>query len=293
VNHLASTPRIEKIMTTNSLLRTSRLIVTFLSGITFILFSYPVAFAGQDGGMESKVSVNIAWERLQYKEREPDTGLDAKAELDNMVVGIEGVKRLEYLFFGTKFTFPISIASGRESANRSGRTYQENALEMGWSRIDGFVGYPLRYWLNPYVGFRWSEVMQDRGDFVIAGAPVTLQSLEEVKSVSLLFGIGGVGNFTPRWNWNYRAELFLPISVKVTNTALPGFESSDKSGHMVELKGGVDYLFTDSLYSGLFLYGGWMHWNGSQWNSFDRGRAKWPENDTYYFGAGLNIFYKF
>lgn len=269
-------------MTTNSLLRTSRLIVTFLSGITFIFFPYLAVFADQDGGMESKVSVNIAWERLQYQEREPDTHLDTKAKLDNMVVGIEGVKRWEYLFFGTRFTFPISIASDRESVTRSGRTYQENALEMGWSRIDGFVGYPLRYWINPYVGFRWSEVRQDRRDFVIAGTPMTLQSLEEVKSVSLLFGICGIGNINPLWIWNYRVEFFSPLSVKVTNTALPGFESPDKSGHMVELKGGIDYLFTDSLYSGLFLYGGWMHWNGGQWSAFDRGRAKWPENDTYY-----------
>lgn len=293
MDHIASITRIEKAMTTNSLLKTGRLIVSFVSGITFILSSYPIAFAGPDSGIESKLSLNIAWERLQYREHEPDMDLAANAKIDNMVVGIEGVKRWEYLFSGTRLTFPVSRENGQEEVTRSGKTYQKNALEMGWSRIDGFVGYPLRPWLNPYVGFRWSEVRQDRRDFVIAGAPVTLQSLEEVKSVSLLFGMGGVGNFTPRWNWNYRAELFLPISVKVTNTALPGFDSSDKSGHMVELKGGVDYLFTDSLYSGLFLYGGWMHWNGSQWNSFDRGRAKWPENDTYYFGAGLNIFYKF
>ena len=280
-------------MMINSLLKTGRRIAAFLSGFTFIIFSSPTAFADPNSGIENKLSLNIAWERLQYEEREPDMHLDAKAELDNMVVGIEGVKRWEHIFLGTRLTFPISNESGQEAVTRSGGTYQENTLEMGWSRIDGFVGYPLRYWLNPYMGFRWSEVRQVRGNFVIAGAPATLQSLEEVKSVSLLFGMGGVGNFSPRWNWNYRAEFFLPISVKVTNTALPGFESSDKSGHMVELKGGIHYLVTDSLYSGLFLYGGWMHWDGSQWNSFDRGRAKWPENDTYYLGAGLNIFYKF
>ena len=280
-------------MTKYSIFRTRRFFVSFISGITFILFLYPPAFAGPDGGIESKVSFNIAWERLQYKEREPDTRLDAKAELDNMVVGIEGVKRWEHLFLGARFTFPISRESGREEVTLSGKTYQGNALEMGWTRIDGFVGYPLRYWINPYMGFRWSEVRQERKNFVIAGTPVTLQSVEELKSLSLLFGMGGVGNFTPRWTWNYRAELFLPLSVNVTNTALPGFESSDKSGHMVELKGGIDYLFTDSFHSGLLLYGGWMHWNGSGWKSFDRGRAKWPENDTYYLGIGLNIVYKF
>lgn len=280
-------------MTTNSLLKTGRHIAAFLSGFACIFFSYPAVCADSNSGIESKISLNIAWERLQYKEREPDTRLDTKAELDNMVVGIEGVKRWEYIFVGTRLTFPISRENGQEEVTLSGKTYQGNTLEMGWTRIDGFAGYPLRYWINPYMGFRWSEVRQDRGNFVIAGTPVTLQSVEEVKSLSLLFGMGGVGNFTPRWIWNYRAELFLPLSVKVSNTALPGFKSSEKSGHMMELKGGVDYLFTDSLYSSFFLYGGWMHWNGSQWSPFDRGRAKWPENDTYYLGAGLNIFYKF
>ena len=280
-------------MTTNSMLKTSRLIVSFMSGITFALFTYPAAFAGPNVGMESKVSLNITWERFQYKEQEPEKSLDVKSDLNNIVVGIEGVKRWEHLFLGARFTFPISGKSGQEDVTLSGKTFQENALVMKWIRIDGFLGYPLRYWANPYIGFRWSEVRQERKNFVIAGTPVTSQSVEEVKSSSLFFGMGGVGNFTPRWTWNYLAELFLPVGVNVTNTALPGFESSDKSGHMVELKGGIDYLFTDSLHSGLLLYGGWMHWNGSEWKSFDRGRAKWPENDTYYLGIGLNIVYKF
>jgi hypothetical protein len=280
-------------MTINSVLRTDRLIITFLSAITFIFFSYTAAFAGPNGGMESKVSLTVAWERLQYKEHEPDKGLDAQSDLNNMVVGIEGVKRWEHLFLGAGATFPISRESGKEEATLSGNAFQENALELGWVRIDGFLGYPLRDWINPYMGFRWSEVRQERKNFVVAGAPVTSQSIEEVKSLSLLFGICGAGIISPRWIWNYRAELFLPLSVNVTNTALPGFESSDKSGHMAELKGEIDYLLGNSIYSGLLLYGGWMHWNGSQWQSFDWGRAKWPENDTYYLGVGLNIVYEF
>ncbi len=280
-------------MTTNPMLRTGRLILTFLSGITFIFFSYPAAFAGSNGGIESKVSLNIAWERLRYKEHEPDKGLDVKSDLNNMVVGIEGVRRWERLFLGARAIFPISRESGKEEATLSGNAFQENALEMGWVRIDGFLGYPLRYWINPYLGLRWSEVRQERRNFVVAGAPVNSQAVEEVKSLSLLLGMGGAGNIAPRWTWNYRAELFLPLSVNVTNTALPGFESSDKSGHMAELRGEIDYLLGKTLYSGLLLYGGWMHWNGSQWKSFDWGRAKWPENDTYYLGVGLNIVYEF
>lgn len=280
-------------MARNSFLTSGRPITAFLSGFVLILFSLPESFADSHSGITSKLSLNIACERLQYKEREPDTNLAAKAELANMVIGIEGVKRWEYIFLGTRLTFPLSRENGQEEVTRAGKTYQNNVLEMGWSRIDGFVGYPFRSWLNPYMGFRWSEIEQDRWDFIIVGSPATLQSFEDVKSVSLLFGAGGNVYLMPRWSCNYRAELLLPISAKVTNTALPGFESSDKSGHMVELKGGVDYIFTDSLHSGVFLYGGWMHWNGSQWTTFDRGRTKWPENDTYYLGAGLNISYRF
>lgn len=285
--------KIVKTMATNSLLKTGRPIAALISGLAFILFSFPAAFANPSSGIESKLSLDIAWERLQYREQEPDTNLDAKAELDNLVVGIEGVKRWEYLFLGTRLALPLSRENGREDITLAGNAYQSNALEMGWTRISAFAGYPWRPWINPYAGFRWSEVRQNRGDVVIAGTPVTSQSEETVKSVSLLFGMGGNGNLAPRWNWNYRAELFLPVRVKITNTALPGFESYDKVGHMVELKGGFDYLFTDALHSGFFLYGGWMHWNGSNWIAFERGQAKWPENYTYYLGAGLNISCKF
>jgi hypothetical protein len=290
---LVISAKIKNSMVTNLLLKTGRPIAAFLTGLAFILFSFPAAFAGPGSGIESKLSLDIAWERLQYQEQEPDTNLDAKAELDNLVVGIEGVKRWKHLFLGTRLIFPLSRENGREEVTLAGNAYQRSTLEMGWTRISGFAGYPLRTWINPYAGCRWSEVRQDRGNVVIAGTPLTLQSAEAVKSVSLLFGMGGNGNFAPRWNWNYRTELFLPVMVKVTNTALPGFESSDKSGHMVELKGGFDYLLTDALHSGFFLYGGWMHWNGSKWIAFERGQAKWPENYTYYLGAGLNISYKF
>jgi hypothetical protein len=290
---LSSANLLEKNMTTNFMFRSSRIVVSFILGITFSLFTGPAVFANPNGGIESKISLNVAWESLQYRENEPDTSLEARSDLHNTVLGIEGVKRWDHLFCGARYTFPISTESVQEDVKLSGKTSQENTLEMGWTRIDAFVGYPLIYWANPYMGFRWAKVKQERNSVLITGTAATLQALEELKSFSLLFGMGGVGKFTPYWAWNYQVELFLPLSVKVTNSALPGFQSSDKSGYMVELKGGIDYSFTDSIYSGLLLYGGWMHWNGSEWKSFDRGRAKWPENDSYYSGVGLNIFYKF
>jgi hypothetical protein len=52
-------------------------------------------------------------------------------------------------------------------------------------------------------------------------------------------------------------------------------------------------LYNPSLVFGLLLYGGRMHWNGSDWEVVDHVLTKWPENDTYYIGGGLKITYKF
>lgn len=244
-------------------------------------------------GVESQISLGLAWERIEYREHEPDTGIDSKAKLNSLLVGIEGLKRWKYLFGGVRTKFPIFLESGNEEVTRSDQSFQTDTLELRWIRIDGFLGYPLRYWANPYLGIRWSMVRQERTNFVVAAIPVDLRSVEEVISWNLLFGIRGVGNFTPRLRWNYWLEYFLPLNVEVTNSAVPGFKATDKDGYMLELKGGVDYLYTESLGFGLLVYGGWMHWNGSDWKTLDHVLAKWPENDTLYVGGGVEITYKF
>lgn len=265
----------------------------FFIFVTAIIFTCSAAFADTNNFTENRVSLNIAWEGIHYKEFEPDNSLEARSDLSSMVIGIEGIKRWNSLFFGARVALPSLKGSSDEEVGLSGKTFQENALDIEWIRVDGFIGCPLIYWFNPYVGLRWSEIRQERNNFVVTGVPVTSQAMEELKSLSLFFGIMGAGSFSHRWMWNYRADLYLPLSVKVTNNALPGFEASDRSGHMTELKGGIDYLFTDNLAFGLLLYGGWMHWNGSQWQYFAWGRAKWPENDLYYLGVGMSVSYKF
>jgi hypothetical protein len=62
---------------------------------------------------------------------------------------------------------------------------------------------------------------------------------------------------------------------------------------MLELKGGFDYSYTNSICFGLLFYGGWMHWSGSEWKSFGNSLVKWPENDTIYLGGWLRGTYKF
>jgi hypothetical protein len=252
-----------------------------------------MVFANSNKGIESQISLGIAWERLEYKEDEPDTHIDSKAKLNNLVVGIEGVMRWKYIFCGVKSVFPVLVEGGQEEVTRSGQSFQKDNLELRWIRIDGFLGYPLSYWVNPYLGMRWSDVRQERTNLVVAGTPVDLRALEEVISWNLLLGLRGVGNFTPRLRWNYWLEYFLPLNVDVTNSAVPGFKATDRGGYMLELKGGVDYLYKDSLGFGLLLYGGWINWKGGDWKSIDHVLAKWPENETFYVGGGFKILYKF
>ena len=60
-----------------------------------------------------------------------------------------------------------------------------------------------------------------------------------------------------------------------------------------EGKGAIEYFFTRSLSFVFQFYGGRMHWHGSDWEPFSGGIAKWPENDTRYFGSLMNISWKF
>lgn len=271
----------------------TRTFLSILSGISLILSTYGLVFANSTGGIESQISLNIAFEWQEYKEHEKDTGLNSKAKLNSLVVGVEGLKRWKYLFCGVRSVFPVFLEGGQEEVTRYDRSFQKDTLESRWIRMDGFLGYPLRSWANPYTGIRWSEVKQERKNIIIGDTLVDLRAVEEVKSWSLLLGVRGSGNFTPRLRWNYWLEYFLPLSVEVTNTALPGFKASDKDGYTLELKGGVDYFYTNSLCFGVILYGGKMHWSGSDWESFDNSLAKWPENDTFYLGGGLRVAYIF
>ena len=259
--------------------------------LIFLIFA-PVS-ANSNTGIGTQISVGFGLELLEYKEHEKNTETESAAKLHNPVFGIEGLKRWEYLFCGVRPVFPVFLGDGQEETTHSGKSFQKDTLELRWIRIDGFLGYSLINWINPYLGIRWSEVRQERTNFIVAGNPVELQSLEEVKSWSLLLGIRGVGNFTPRMKWNYGMEYFLPLAVEVTNTALPGFKASDRDGHTLEFKGGFDYSYTDSISFGLMLYGGWMHWRGSEWKSFGNSLVKWPENDTLYLGGWLRGTYSF
>ena len=135
--------------------------ITFLSGGILLYSSMPL-FAQPNKGITSKISISVGWERLEYEEHEPDTRINSEAKLNNLVLGIEGLKRWKRLFCGVRSVFPILLGDDRENVARSGTAFQTNTLDFSWIRVDGFLGYPLRFWINPYLGIRWSEVNQER-----------------------------------------------------------------------------------------------------------------------------------
>ena len=235
----------------------------------------------------------MGWEQLEYEENEPDKNLDSNAKVTNVIIGIEGLKRWESLFAGIKAVIPVFLYENEETWKISGTMRQTNSLEYGWERIDAYIGFPSSSFFNPYGGLRWSESKQTRMNFVVHGIAASGTAIEKINSWSLFLGLRGNGNFTTPWKWNYWIEYFIPVHNNVTNSALSGFEVSDKEGYTLELKCGVGYSYNKALSFGLLIYGGRMHWDGSGWKPFSGRLIKWPENNTDYLGGTLSITWKF
>ncbi len=274
--------------------RSPIIIFCFLLSAASAVFIPSPAPAEEGKGLESRLSIGMGWEQLDYEEHEPERDSNSNAKVSNATVWIEGLKRWKSLFCGIKAVIPVWREDDAEKWVSSDRTiFQTNALEYEWMRIDGCLGYPATRFFNPYAGLRWSESRQDRTDYLVNNVAVAEAAEETTRSWSLLLGFRGDGNLTPQWRWNYWVEYFVPIDVQVANSALPGFEASNKDGYAVELKCGTEYLCTEALSIGILFYGGRMHWGGSGWKAFSGGTAKWPENDTDYLGGALNIVWRF
>ena len=275
-------------------MRRGSIIIFYLFFSTAFAISIQSSALAADGkGLESHLSIGIGWEQLDYEEHEPDTGTDSNAKVNNVIMEIEGLKRWESVFTGMKAIIPVLKEEDEEEWTSAGKKLHTNTFEYGWMRVDGYIGYPLTSFFNPYGGLRWSETKQDRTNCFVLGFPSADSAREIVRSWSFLLGVRGNGNFTPRWKWHYWLEYFVPIHVEATNSALPGFDPSDKGGYTLDLRVGVEYSYTEALSFGILVYGGRMHWDGSSWEPFPGGLTKWPENDTDYLGGILNISWIF
>lgn len=263
-----------------------------LSGVCILVCGI---FAPGECAMKSRQGVISLWlcrERLEYREHEPDTGLDSAAKVENWVAEVQGIHSAGSLVIGINAVIPLSEGEGEEEWTRFGILQQLNTLTCRWVRIHCFIGLPLSGRMSPFGGLYWSESRQDRTDFVISGGPVDGLIREVVTSWGLLLGIRGEGDLTSsRWNWNYRLRYALPVAVDVKNSSLPGFDASEHEGFSVELKMGLAYSYTEELSIGLRIYGGRTHWEGSSWKL--GGTVKWPENDTDYIGGEIGAFWRF
>jgi hypothetical protein len=241
----------------------------------------------------SHLSLGVGWEVLNYSEHEPDSHLDSDANVSNRTLGLDAFKQRSYIFCRLKGIIPVHRGDDSEKWRVSDILTQQNTLKYGWTRIDAIVGYPLNSYINPYMGLRWSDSAQKRSEFVVLGTPIEGRSTEDVTAWFITFGIRGDIPFKPRWRLSYSGSFFVPVHSEVENSSLPGWEVTDTDGHAFEFEGRAVYAYTGSISFVFKLYGGTMHWNGSDWIPFSGTRVKWPENDTRYFGGMLSIRWLF
>lgn len=265
----------------------------FLLTLT-LLFSIGIhshAWAVQ--GVQTGLSIELGSESLGYEEDNGDLGIESDSTPFNFVLGAEAIKRWDFVFVGLKGRFPLASYDDEEDWTQNGLLIQTDDLEYKWSRADVFVGYPYNIWLNPYGGVRWSEATQERDNFVDFFGPIPGSVREKIRSWHYLLGIRGQGYMRQRWFLSYNVEYLRPINVRVTNTNSPGLTITDDDGYTIEGKVLFGTNFSPNLSLGFSVYAGRMHWEGSGWIPFDSVLVKWPENDTDFFGMGVNLTWNF
>lgn len=238
-------------------------------------------------------SIGIGWETLNYREYEAGSHLDSEANVSNWTLGLDAFKQWKHIFCGFTGILPVHRVDNTEDWHVSDVLTQHNTLEYGWTRIDAFAGYRLNPFINPYVGLRWSETKQERTEFVVLGTPVGGSATEDVSAWFIILGIRGDLILKPRWRLSYSASYFEPVHSEVENSGLPSWAVKNTNGYAFEFGGRATYAYNDSISFVFALYGGQMHWKGSDWAPFSGNLVKWPENDTRYFGGMLKIRWLF
>jgi hypothetical protein len=244
----------------------------------------PAAFGAKEasGGPQSRIAVSLAWEHIDYEEKV--AAIKSDADVDNAIVGVEGLLLLDRIFFAARGVIPVITEEGDEEWFDSGTSVQTNTLEYDWKRISGMAGIVLHPAINPYAGVRWSRVEQTRSDIVLHKIPFAGTFVEKIESWSAVFGVRGEGVGDSPLRVAYVFEYYHPLDVEVTNTAFPGVEFHDEEGYGWELRGEVQYAVKERLFVGFHFLGGQMHWEGEA-----SGPVTWPENDTDYVGAGVSL----
>jgi hypothetical protein len=250
--------------------------------------------------------IEIGIESLKYKEYMSDSvgipgiPLESDAKVTNTVLDIQ----FEYNFYnksflGTKGIIPINKGDDTEEWMLFDILYQTNTLEYSWTRWDIYSGYTfkdafLMDTVKPYLGVRASWGKQIRNNLVVSGAPTDITATEKIDSFGVLLGVRGENEFLEgKFTLVSHFEYVLPFNVNVTNSFISGWSTDSDSGYTCEFNVGGNYKFTEAWSLGINTYFGKMRWSGSDWISYPGGSARWPANDTEYFGATLSMICKF
>ncbi|MBE9520831.1 MAG: hypothetical protein IME97_06850 [Proteobacteria bacterium] len=241
---------------------------------------------------ENYLTAGIGIEQLSYKEKIPDINLSSSdSTVTNWVVLLEGQKSIKNFFIGGKTFIPVTDDDTKEHWTRDGQFEQTNTLSYKWFRVSAHLGYFLHQLLNPYVGINYGYSEQDRSNFDNVNNPEIIYktATEEVDSWSVLFGMRGKIIMTPKWSFDYLVEYLLAFDSETTNSELPGWKATDVDGYSYSITGRLNYALAETVSMALQVTGGSQHWDGSKWIPVNDTRAKWPENDTDFISAFINI----
>ncbi len=255
------------------------------------------------------LSAGIGIEYMKYEEHFPEDALtpfpvDSDAEVINTVASAVAEYTFNNKFFlGAKGAIPVGKGDDTEEWEEAGFLFQTNDLEYGWTRADAYAGYTFAFQgedvianeFSPFIGIRSSWAKQERSNFVVVGVPTPgLTATEKINSYGTILGFKAVNSlFDQKLVIGTNFEWVFPFDVEVTNTAIPGMEINAKKGYTWKLGISGAYILSERWSIGSELYGGRMHWKGSDWVPYGIGFVKWPSNDTTYFGGNASLTYKF
>lgn len=174
---------------------------------------------------------------------------------------------------------PLTESASQEAWYSGPATIQLNQLDAKRRdfrlQVDAFPGAPALW-----MGLLYEDLRQRRWDFNVA----TSFDVAEEMVRSWWFELGWRLPFGPSkadGSWSpSRSRIGLsfamPLKVETTNTALPGFVVDDVDGLRLRLSAEL-LRRADRKLRLSWLY---LRWNGSDWQSYQGGFARWPRNET-------------
>lgn len=233
-------------------------------------------------------SCKLGSEFYNYQESDPTTNSISKPW--SIVSSFDLHGHFQYLQIGAKGVFPLVIGRNTENwKNSNGVTYQVNKLNYYWSRFDFYIGCGARESFMAYIGLRDSEGIQRRSGLPTSSGINNGGATERIKSSGFLFGYKGDYSLVDNLKWDFCLEYTDALSVRVTNTSIPGFSFDEQIGHTFEIKNGLSYRINQRFSADVNFYAGRMYWQGSPWlyNPASFTWVKWPSNKTDYLGISF------